>query len=52
MIVPKKTTCLKYPLSSRLPAGSAMADRHQICTEPIQLILEEDDVPDRTYRSW
>jgi hypothetical protein len=48
MMEPPKTTCLKYPLSRRLPAGSAIAAKLQTCTEPIQLMLEEDDVPDKT----
>jgi len=52
MMEPNKITHLKYPLSRRPPAGSDMAMKHQTCTEPIQLILEEDDVPDRTYKSW
>jgi hypothetical protein len=51
-MVPTRIRCLKYPLSRRPPAGRPMATKNQSCVEPIQLTLEEDAVPARTYRSW
>jgi hypothetical protein len=49
---PTEITCLKYPLSRRLPTGRPTATNKKSCVEPIQLTLEEDAVPARVYKSW
>jgi hypothetical protein len=52
MAEPTMTTRLKYPLARRSSTGRPIATKKKSCTEPIELISEEAEVPERVYRSW